>query len=401
MTKSFIELGDLAVRGGGSVDPKKHPDEVFELFSIPAFDSGTPEIVTGSKVGSSKKAVSPNDVMVSRIVPHIRRAWVVSPGRGHRQIASSEWIIFRSTKEWPAYLRWVLVGDAFHAAFMQTVSGVGGSLLRARPAEVFKIRIPLPPLPEQKRIAAILDAADALRVKRRESLEQLDLLVQATFLEMFGDPVTNPKGWKVKPLDEICDIQVGFAFSSKSFLPPHTGRALCRGINVGLGRLVWDDRMDWSAHPDLKIDKYILCGGDIVLAMDRPWISGGLKMAVITDNDLPALLVQRVCRMRCHQKSARPVVHAMLRSDAFKRHCNPTETTIPHISPVEVKAFPILSPPIDLQQRFASIVESIEQQKARLQAHLAELDTLCASLQSRAFSGDLYSSSLSQQHASA
>jgi len=58
-----------------------------------------------------------------------------------------------------------------------------------------KLQIPLPPLPEQKRIAGILDAADALRAKRRESLAQLDTLLQSTFLDMFGDPVTNPMGW--------------------------------------------------------------------------------------------------------------------------------------------------------------------------------------------------------------
>ena len=79
---------------------------------------------------------------------------------------------------------------------MRTVSGVGGSLLRARPAEVFKIQIPLPPLAEQKRIAGILDAADALRAKRCEALAQLDTLLQSTFLDMFGDPVTNPMGWE-------------------------------------------------------------------------------------------------------------------------------------------------------------------------------------------------------------
>ena len=62
------------------------------------------------------------------------------------------------------------------------------------------IQIPLPPLEEQKRIAGILDAADILRAKRRESLAKLDDLLQSTFLDMFGDPVTNPKGWEVKSI---------------------------------------------------------------------------------------------------------------------------------------------------------------------------------------------------------
>ena len=66
-----------------------------------------------------------------------------------------------------------------------------------------EFQIPLPPLVEQKRIAGILDAADALRVKRREALAQLDTLLQSTFLDMFGDPVTNPMGWDAPPLDSV------------------------------------------------------------------------------------------------------------------------------------------------------------------------------------------------------
>ena len=203
MKWNLISLGDIALRKGGSVDPKKHKDEMFELYSISAFDTGASEVAAGSAIGSSKKAVQPNDVMISRIIPHIRRACVVGPALGHRQIASGEWIIFRDEHIWPRYLRWVLVGDVFHSAFMRTVSGVGGSLLRARPAEVFKIQIPLPPLAEQKRIARILDAADALRTKRREALAQLDTLLQSTFLDMFGDPVTNPMGWEVRSLGDL------------------------------------------------------------------------------------------------------------------------------------------------------------------------------------------------------
>ena len=201
MKWNMISTGDIALRKGGSVDPKKHQDEVFELYSIPAFDAGAPEVIAGSAIGSSKKAVQPNDVMISRIVPHIRRACVVGPANGHRQIASGEWIIFRDERIWPQYLRWLLVGDVFHSAFMRTVSGVGGSLLRARPAEVFKIQIPVPPLAEQKRIAGILDAADALRAKRREARAQLDTLLQSTFLDMFGELTGN--GWKMVTVEDV------------------------------------------------------------------------------------------------------------------------------------------------------------------------------------------------------
>lgn len=74
---------------------------------------------------------------------------------------------------------------------------------------------PPPPLAEQKRIAGILDAADALRAKRRESLDQLDTLLQATFLDMFGDPVTNPMGWEVESLGNICDVRDGAHDSPK------------------------------------------------------------------------------------------------------------------------------------------------------------------------------------------
>ena len=240
MKWNLLSMGDIALRKGRSVDPKKHQDEVFELYSIPAFDAGAPEVVAGSAIGSSKKAVQPNDVMISRIVPHIRRACVVGPPNGHRQIASGEWIIFRHERIWPKYLRWVLVGDVFHSAFMRTVSGVGGSLLRARSAEVFKIQIPLPPLAEQKRIAGILDAVDALRTKRREALVQLDTLLQSTFLDMFGDPVTNPMGWEVTTVCRIGSIQGGLQVTSKRRSLP-IERPYLRVANVFRGFLELDE----------------------------------------------------------------------------------------------------------------------------------------------------------------
>jgi type I restriction enzyme S subunit len=92
---------------------------------------------------------------------------------------------------------------------MSTVSGVGGSLLRARPAQVASIEIPLPPLDEQRRIAAILDKADAIRRKRQESICLTQEFLRSTFLEMFGDPVTNPKGWNKVPIKELGNVTTG------------------------------------------------------------------------------------------------------------------------------------------------------------------------------------------------
>ena len=174
-------LGTLMVKRVGSVDPSKFPDEEFDLYSIPAYDRGSPEVLAGADIGSSKQLVSPGDVLLSRIVPHIRRAWIVGRSRGRRIIASGEWIVFRSDSTDPRWLRHYLLADSFHRQFMQTVAGVGGSLLRARPAQVATIQVAVPGLDEQNRVAAILDRADAIRVKRNKVVAQIDKLTEAAF----------------------------------------------------------------------------------------------------------------------------------------------------------------------------------------------------------------------------
>ena len=91
----------------------------------------------------------------------------------------------------------------------------GANLPRLGPRQLASFQIPLPPLAEQKRIAAILDAADALRAKRREALSQLDTLLRSTFLNMFGDPVTNPMGWDTSELGDVGEVITGNTPSRK------------------------------------------------------------------------------------------------------------------------------------------------------------------------------------------
>jgi type I restriction enzyme M protein len=154
----LVPVSRFMKEGVKTVDPRTAPDEMFELWSIPAFDAGSPELLRGGEIGSQKKVVSPGDVLLSRIIPHIRRGWVVRENSdGRRQIASTEWIVFSNPEVVPSFLRQLLVSDFFHVSFMQTITGVGGSLSRANPGAVGEIKIPLPPLEVQKEIVAEIE----------------------------------------------------------------------------------------------------------------------------------------------------------------------------------------------------------------------------------------------------
>jgi type I restriction enzyme, S subunit len=280
----------------------------------------------------------------------------------------------------PDYLCWAL-------ASMDLAGGANRAAMGAtlNKAKLQQVRVPLPPLDEQRRIAAILDQADALRAKRGEALAHLDDLTQSIFLDMFGD---QGAGWPVVRLSEVADSVTGFAFPSKDFVD--SGIRLCRGANVFPGRLDWRDLKCWPAGRAAEVSSFDLAEGDVILAMDRPWIGEGFKLSMVESFDLPALLVQRVSRLRSNpQLLDQTYLYSLLRQQDFERHCRPTETTIPHISPIEVRNFEFALPPVEFQQEFASRMAAVGALKQRFRQVLMDLDDLFACLQTRAFSGEL------------
>jgi len=241
----------------------------------------------------------------------------------------------------------------------------------------------------QRRIAEILDEADALRAKRRAALVQLETLTQSIFLDMFGDPATNPKGWPVASLGEFAAIITGFPFRSEEYVESKPSLRLCRGANILPGRIDWSDLARWPENKSAQFAEFSLKTGDVVIAMDRPWISEGFKIAQVQSEDCPALLVQRVARLRGESQAQGEFLFHLLSQPVFTRHCRPTETTIPHISPKDIRSFVFPVPPNDLLFKFNQKTGSVNGLKLRQRATLNELDALFTSLQHRAFRGEL------------
>ena len=267
----------------------------------------------------------------------------------------------------------------------------GANLPRLSPKSLAAFAIPLPPLAEQKRIAAILDQADALRRLRRRALDRLNILGQAIFQEMIGEIRTAGGERYDRPssLLEISDILIGYPFKSSNYVEGAGTVRLCRGANILPGLIDWSDLACYPSVEASEFASYDLDIGDVVVAMDRPWISSGFKVAQVNEDDLPSLLVQRVARIRARSAPDRDFIYFLLQNPAFQRHCKPTETTVPHISPKDFRSFKFILPPPKLRHAFGAAISGVRRNVAFARASGVWADALFQSLQHRAFTGQL------------
>jgi len=301
----------------------------------------------------------------------------------------------------PAYSIWELTGDVevdlgYFAKVLRSpwaraiyASKVRGTAKRRRSipkAEFKQLEFPLPPLPEQKRIAAILDAADALRTKRRKSLELLDELVQSVFLDMFGDPVTNPKGWEAVAFGEATESRLGKMLDkskeSGDAQYPYLGNANVQWGRFDLAALKTmdfssDDRVEFALRPG---DLLVCEGGEVG------------RSAIWQEADADIYFQKAIHRVRVDADVLTPeylyyYMRNMAARGGFARLTS--SSTIAHLTGVKLRRLPLPLPPLELQTDFADVLSAAKVQRRNLEEHLTELDALFASLQSRAFRGEL------------
>lgn len=286
------------------------------------------------------------------------------------------------------YLRQTMVRDCLISSSGQV------AITNISQENLSKLPIPLPPLAEQKRIAGILDAADALRAKRRESLAQLDTLLQSTFIDMFGDPVTNPKGWDTEIFDEwLSSIDSGWS-----------PKCLDRKANedewgvLKLSAVTWcefNENEQKALPADQRPRKEIeIQSGDLLFTRKNTYELVA-AVAYVHQTRPKLMLSDLIFRLRIKpdvevdQMFLWHLLKQPHQRQKIQELAGGAAGSMPNISKTKLKTIHLIKPPITLQRRFAIFVEKVEKQKSRLRVHLAELDTLFAALQSRAFNGEL------------
>jgi type I restriction enzyme, S subunit len=249
-----------------------------------------------------------------------------------------------------------------------------------------RLEIPLPLLDEQQRIAAILDKADTLHRKRKRTFELLDGLTQAIFLEMFGDPVRNDKGWEIRSLGDISTSRLGKMLDQKK-VKGLVAYPYLANLNVQ-----WDyfdlSSLRQMGFSDEDREEFKLVPGDLLVCE-----GGEIGRSAIWRGEVANCFYQKALhRVRCDRECCTPeyllwYFWFMAQGGGLSAHTS--MATIAHLTGVKLKALPVPLPPLKLQAAFSATVLKAKDERLKLQSAGEHLEALFSSLQHRAFSGQL------------
>lgn len=271
----------------------------------------------------------------------------------------------------------------------------GGAQPHISQGYVKELEIPLPSIAIQQKIAAILDQADAIIQNNRAIVQKYDALTQSLFLDMFGDPVKNEKGWETKTIEQLVSK------NKNSIKRGPFGGALKKEIFVEEGYLVYEQYH--ALNNDFSMERYFIDDKkfeelkgfevkpkDIIISCSGVYLG---KLAIVPKNAKKGIINQALLKVTIDE--------SIMTNDFFVFHFSHKNfrekyfdanrgAGIPNFPPMsDFKKFPFISPPIELQNQFAERVSVIEAQKQQAQLELAKSEELFASLLQRAFKGEL------------
>ena len=260
--------------------------------------------------------------------------------------------------------------------------GRGATFKEISKSIVENIEIPLPPLDEQRRIAAMLDKVSGLIAKRREQLDKLDELVKSRFVEMFGDPVSNPYNWEKVPLPELADIRIG-PFGSLLHKEDYIegGHPLVNPSHIIDGKIIIDEKLTVSHQKYIELEAYHLKAGDVV--MGRRGEMG--RCAVVSQEGL--LCGTGSLLIRPKGKVTADYIQKIISFPSFKKMIEDLAVgqTMPNLNVPIVSAFQIIKPPMQVQENYYTFVTQVDKSKLTIQQSLDKLEVLKRALMQQYF----------------
>ena len=339
--------------------------------------------VAAGQIASAKFEFSPRHVLFGKLRPYLSKITVAD----FDGVCSTDIVpILPSELLDKRYLLQFLRQPAIVA--LAHSRSAGANLPRLSPRELEKFEIPLPPLPEQRRIAAILDHADALRTKRREALARLDELTQAIFFDMFGDPMRSSTSWDERRISDVCELVVDCVNRTAPVVDHATDFRMIRTTNVKAGIVNLDEVRYVTADTYARWNRRATPRrGDVLLTREAPVGEAG-----IIQSDENVFLGQRLMLYRVDKTQLTPdYLLAELRGPFVQSQLNQNAagSTVKHLPLPACREFLVRTPPIEAQLEFSHRMQQIKVVRQKHRNAADRYAILFASLQSRAFRGEL------------
>lgn len=391
-----VKLREVAELNPRVVDALRGDDQV-SFIPMSAVDADTASTVDSesrfySEVSKGYTPFLDGDLLVAKITPCFENGKIAQARLSRRVgFGSTEFHVVRPLPDRldARYLLHFLRQKRVRLDGERKMTGSAGQR-RVPEHFIAGLTVPLPPLLEQRRIAKILDRAEALRAKRHDALALLDSFTQAIFLDMFGDPATNPKGWSQSAIrDCTALVQIG-PFGSLLHRDDYIsgGMPLVNPVHIQGGGIVPDPTQSVSARKYAELAIYHLRAGDVI--MGRRGEMG--RVAIVSAQHDGMVCGTGSLFIRPDRERAIALyLAATLSSHSIRRRLDRFSLgqTLPNLNRRIVETLLIPVPPVALQCGFAHRVAAVEKLKAAHRASLAEMDALFASLQYRAFRGEL------------
>jgi type I restriction enzyme S subunit len=388
----MIQLGDkVEINNGYAFKSSKYESEGIRVIRITNVQKGkirddNPQYYASSTKGELIKYIIDSGDILMSLTGNVGRVGMfpkeLTPAYLNQRVAR---LRVKSEDLNQKYLFYILNSDEFERDALYNSSGVAQLNLSTK--WVAEYKIPLPPLPQQKKIAAILDAADAYRQKTKALISKYNELTQSLFLDMFGDPVTNPKGWEVSNLGDYCvKIQIG-PFGSQLHTSDYVddGIPLINPTNIKKGRINYSTAVKITIDKYNSLSNYQLKIGDIIMAR-----RGDLSKIGIVDR------VKSFCGTGSLYLRLKENINSVFgfwllshHSTIDKLYEKAQGVTMANLNKKIIINLQLVVPPLNLQNQFAERVQVIEAQKAQAEASFDKADNLFNSLLQKAFKGEL------------